>query len=180
MPSLTEFLSAGGRLHFDVHRELIDAVSAASTWTDDERADRATKARYDYNTLADGGEIQQGRHLTPEQRTEAAQASRFVAEYLEAWPDPATDRLIHAALPEPLSVHLEARTRPHRTRIGEPDCNGYWSCDNCGATFAAGEAEALLISDRAGHSRLHRDIALCRDCVVIAAAALGGTDSGGI
>ena len=172
---LRDHLSAGGRLSFEVHRDLVDALSAASSWSADERADRAVKARYDYDTLADGGEMYQGRHLTPDQRAEVAQALRFLAEYLEDWPDTGLDQMIQAALPGPLALHLEALTRPHRIEVGEPKCDGYWSCDNCGTTFGAGEAEALMISDRPGYSSLHRDIAICRDCVMIAALRLSGT-----
>jgi len=178
--TLRDFLSDGGRLNFEVHRDLVNALSTASTWSADDRADRAVKARYDYDTLADGGELYQDRHLTSGQRAEGAQASRFLAEYLEGWPDPALDQMIHAALPEPLALHLEAQSRPHRIKVGEPDSDGYWSCDNCGATFGVGEAEALLISDRIGHSSLRRDIVICRDCVMIAASALSGTESTGI
>jgi hypothetical protein len=167
-------------LNFDVYRDLIDATSSASSWSDDERADRALKARYAFDTLADGGDLYGRGHLTPEQRAESAQAHRFLAEYLEAWPDPELDELIHAALPEPLALHLEAQTRPHQIHLGEPECDGYWSCDNCGATFNAGEADAMLITDRVGHSRLPADIVICRDCVLIAAAALSGTGDEGI
>ena len=178
--SLRNFLSAGGRLNFDVHRDLVDALSTASSCSADDRADRAVKARYDYDTLADGGEVHPGRHLTPDQRAEAAQASRFLAEYLEDWPDPQLDELIHGALPGPLALHLEARLRPHRIEVEAPECDGYWSCDNCGATFAAGAADALVIGDRVEHSKVHRDIVICRDCVMIAASRLSGSASPGI
>lgn len=170
--SLRDHLTSGGRLSFDAHRDLIEAVASASRTSDAARANRAATARYDVDTLSDGGELYQGRRLTPGQRDEAVQAQRFLAEYLEAWPDPELDAMISAALPEPLSLHLEAQARPHQVHVGEPECDGVWSCDNCGGSFAAGETSAMLITDRPGHSRLHRDIVICRECVLATAASL--------
>ena len=178
--TLRTYLSAGGRLNFDVHRELIDAMSTAPSWTADEREDRAMKARYADDTLVDGGDVYGQGHLTPGQRAEAVQANGFLAEYLDDWPDPGLDRMIQDALPEPLALHLEAQIRPHRIHVGPPECDDYWSCDNCGATFAAGEADALLVTDRVGHSRLAADIVICRDCVMIAASALSGASDDGL
>lgn len=169
--TLREVLEGGGRLNFEVHRGLIDAM--ASPMSPDQRADRAVVARYEFDTLADGGDPHPDRHLTPGQRAEAIQAAGFLADYLEAEPDPELDRMIHAALPEPLALHLEAQTLPHRMHVGVPP-GGYWSCDNCGATFETSEAEALLITDRPGSSRLHRDIVFCVECVMVAATALRG------
>ena len=170
--TLRDHLQAGGRLHFDAHRDLIDALSCAGSWTDDHRADRALTARYDADTLADGGELYQGRHLIQEQRAETAQAQGFLADYLETYPDPELDSMIHAALPGPPSLHLEAQARPHQVHVGAPDGDDTWSCDNCGATVAGGDASAMLITDRPGHSQLHRDIVICRGCVTAVADSL--------
>lgn len=167
--TLQEYLAAGGRLNFDVDRELIDAT--ASPMSDDERADRAVKARYDHETLLDGGEPVPGRHLTDAQRAEITRATGFLADYLESAPDPELDKLIHAALPEPLALHLEDLTVPHRIHVGRPG-GVFWSCDSCGATFEAADDRALMITDRPGHSSLHRDIVVCADCVRAAAAEL--------
>jgi len=178
--TLRTHLQAGGRLHFDTHRDLIDARSAAASWTADHRADRVLTARYDADTLTDGGEAHPGHHLTPEERTETAQAQRFLAEYLESFPDPELDALIQAAIPEPLSLHLETQARAHQVHIGPPDGNGFWSCDNCGATFATGGASAMLITDRPGHSKLHRDIVICSACVAAAAESLAADSTGSV
>ena len=124
-----------------------------------------------------GGDPHPDRHLTSWQRVEATQSAEFLADYLEADPDPELDRMIQAALPEPLALHLEAQTLPHRMHVGVP-ASGYWSCDNCGATFETSEAKALLITDRPGYSSLHRGIVFCGGCVTEAAALLrdGPTD----
>lgn len=170
--TLREHLRSGGHLHFDTDRDLIDAFSSAGSWTPDQRAGRALTARYDADTLTDGGEHYLGRHLTPEQRIETAQAQRFLADYLDAFPDAELDTMIRAALPEPLSLHLEARKRPHRVYVGQPEGEEFWSCDGCGATFAVGETFAMLITDQPGYSRLHRDIVICVGCVEAVAASL--------
>lgn len=166
---LREYLVRGGRLNFDVHRSLIDAMTSPTS--SDRRADRAVVARYEFETLADGGDPQPDRHLTSGQRTEVTQAAGFLADYLEADPDPELDRLIQAALPVPLARHLEAQTSPHRMHVGVPG-GAFWSCDNCGATFETSETNALLVSDRPGYSSLHRDIVFCADCITAAATEL--------
>lgn len=176
--TLREHLQAGGRLRLDVDRDLIDAFSCAGSWTADHRANRALAAQYDAETLTDGGELHQGHHLTLEQRTETAQAQRFLAEYLEAFPDPELHRLIHGALPRPLTLHLEAQIRPHRVHVGPPDGEDFWSCDSCGATFAAGGASAMLITDRPGYSKLHSEIVICSDCVDAASELLAAGATG--
>lgn len=177
--TLREHLQAGGRLNFYAHSDLVDACSTAGSWSADQRADRALTARYDADTLADGGELYRGHRLTPEQRAETAQAQRFLADYLEAFPDPELDTMVHAAFPQPLALHLEAQTRPHQMRVGRPDADDPWACDNCGARFAAGDASAMIITDRPGHSKLHRDIVICSVCVVAAAASLAADSTDG-
>ncbi|MFN8052544.1 MAG: hypothetical protein U0Q22_13950 [Acidimicrobiales bacterium] len=172
--TLREYLTGGGRLNFDVHRSLVDAM--ASPMSSDARADLAVVARYEFDTFADGGDPRPDRHLTPEQHAEAAQAAGFLADYLEADPDPELDRMIQAAFPEPLARHLEAQTSPHRMHVGRPD-GAYWSCDNCGATFGSGEASALVVTDRPGYSSLHRDIVFCAECVADAASEMDGEHS---
>lgn len=167
--TLRQYLAGGGRLNFDVHRGLIDAMR--SPMSTDQRADRAAVARYEADTLGDGGDPRPGRHLTSGQLVEVAQATRFLADYLEGQSDPELDEMIQAALPAPLAVHLEGQTLPHRMQVGAPS-GGYWSCDNCGATFETHEAKALLITDRPGYSSLHRDIVICGGCVAEAAASL--------
>lgn len=166
---LREYLGRGGRLNFDVHRSLVDAMT--SPLTPDGRADRAVVARYEYETLTDGGDPQPDRHLTADQRTEVTQAAGFLADYLEAEPDQELDRLIQAALPAPLARHLESQTVPHRMHVGVPE-GPFWSCDNCGATYDSLEKNALLVSDRPGYSSLHRDIVFCAACVTVAAVEL--------
>lgn len=169
---LREYLDRGGRLNFEVHRCLIDAMT--SPMSSDQRADQAVVARYEFETLADGGDPRPDRHLTPDQRAEVAQAAGFLADYLDADPDPELDRRIQEALPAPLALHLEAQTLPHRMHVGVPD-GGYWSCDNCGATFDTNETKALLITDRPGYSSLHRDIAFCAECVAAVSTEMAAT-----
>jgi len=167
--TLRVYLERGGRLNVDVHRSLIEAMT--SPLSADQRGDRAVAARYEFDTLSDGGDPQPERHLTPGQRLDAVQATGFLADYLEGGPDPELDQMIRAALPLPLELHLDAQTVPHRIRVGVPD-GGSWSCDNCRATSEAIGARALLISDRPGASSLHRDIVICAECVAAAAETL--------
>lgn len=172
--TLREYLEGGGRLHVDVHRGVIAAMTSPMATAD--RADQAVVARYEFDTLSDGGDPRPDRRLNPAQRVEATQAAGFLADYLQGAPDPELDRMIQAALPAPLALHLEAQTLPHRMHVGVPD-GDFSSCDNCGSTLETNGAKALLISDRAGYSILHCDIAFCAGCVTSVAHDLGNASS---
>lgn len=47
--------------------------------------------------------------------------------------------------------------------------DGWWYCDNCGASFDEGEQEAVVVTEREGYSNLDYEIEYCFDCIGLVA-----------
>ena len=99
----------------------------------------------------------------------------------EIYEDPELAERLKEALPDDIRAKFEyeadAWRRSHPIEIKVPDV--WWHCNNCGATFDEGEAEAVVITDREsdhpGHSSLDYHIEYCFDCIRMVAEVIGQT-----
>lgn len=162
-PSLRAFLDAGG-----------DPATVEEVWLDGlagvafrevrllPAQARATKAA-DYR-------------LAAERSTVRSTRTDFLWQ-AEVYDDPTLAEPLAAALPAELVAEHEADwdkwRRPHPLEVRTPET--WWTCQCCGASFDEGEAVAVVIGERPGHSDgvLDYPIRYCADCVALVAEILG-------
>lgn len=100
-------------------------------------------------------------------------SNAWSADYMEAFPDPALDELVIAAMPRRLREiapeEIDKRRRCHPITVGEHEHN--WSCDNCGEAHDGGDGSVRLsVGWREGYSELEAPIDFCRACIASALA----------
>lgn len=158
-PSLRAFLDAGG-----------DPATVEEVWLDG---------------LA-GVAFREVRLLPAQERAARAAELRFAAErssvkgtrtdllwQAELLEDPTLAEPLAAALPAELVAEHETDwdrwRRPHPLEVRTPET--WWSCQSCGASFEEGQAEAVVIGQREGHSDwLDYPLTFCGPCIALVAS----------
>lgn len=186
-PSLREFLDAGGDLTDpgvpmkQIREDLFHQLRLSPRSV---REESAMCYRYYAEELLAGREIMPAFTLLPGAPPRVPQqklvtAFSWLADlYEDSLGSGELARRATANLPEILvregEQDFDLWRRPHPLTVEMPP--EWWQCQSCGVCFDQGQAEALCIGERPGHSDdLPYEVYFCAPCVRMAADAMGPT-----
>ena len=183
-PSLRAFLDAECDLEATgvCLRHLAEAARDAKLLPARERAERAAEERSSVeHMLAEGIPDEVASYLVGTTELDHVRRRMHEVALLSLWeadlmenPD-LGDRLAEALPPAIAAEHLDILDKarsPHPIEIRTPD--NWWYCMSCGAAFDEGEAEAVVIGEREGWSRLEDPLTYCAICIRLASDAIDG------